>query len=854
MKRIIALWGVVAMLVSLLPAGYIKADTISDVDQAKIYIDAILQAAPTVEEYVFTEEIAENVDALGKLLQGITESTDMDILDAYVVEKTTTEVDEPDTSSGQGDTVTLYQTVQSFYQAYADAQNSALSALAQPIDEAIEGVLASPLDSVDFASARALYDQASKHIKAAVDADNVNAMNQLRELLELADTADRAFSRILELTSESSESEYTFFLEDVTAAKTAYGVYESKFTELRRYGKYANCLTKAMKNTLFAHYDSYQRALLIYDVETAYDELGVYEVLNDAVKEKLDVLQAAVDAGSTSDFSISVYDYYRGEAIHYVLTQYQNIITFEEMMTMTSETPANKTELTAALRAYRYYYEDLTVDEQELVPDELLQKMNNAVLLNTDCDEVIKVIDEIGMAASDEDYEAFLERYEKAYKAYRIFVNTYSGISDIPGLITNIDTLDSATDVLEMIKSIRQLEDAEDATMCSRKLQIESLLVGYDRMSQTQQTAVYNIEALRSIYEDVKSASELRSRIDLLRGSDGGYSLSDSAFVKNLRQDYENLNERARRYFGDNYLSQLQAIEKELDAQNLNAALRVSTLISQIGTVNAQAKDRINNARKAYNGLTAGQKAYVPNLNTLETAETAYSKLELSVAKATVSSLGSYTYSGTALKPAMTVKLGGVTLTQDIDYTLTYSANVNVGTAKVVVQGIGYYTGSLTKTFTIRAAAITGVSLSGYSAKYVYTGKAIKPSVKAVLNDRTMKKGVDYTLSFKNNRKRGTATITIKGIGNFTGSTQVHFSIVRNTVKKAKVSGVKSSYRYTGKLIRPKAKVKVGGVTLKKNRDYLISYKKNRKKGTATITIKGKGNYSGTRRVTFKIV
>lgn len=852
MKKIIALWGVVVMLVSLLPADYVKADTVSSVDQAKSYMDTILQAAPTAEEYVFTEALAEDVDALGKLLQGITDSDDMDLLDAYAAEKTTVTVEDP--STGQEQTVVLYQTVQNFYQAYADAQNIALAALAQPIDEAVEGVLAGPLVPADFEAAKALYDQAEKHVKAAVDADNVNAMNQLRELLELADTADRAFARISELTSESSDSEYTFFVEDVTTAKTAYGLYESKFTELRRYGKYADCLTKAMKNTLFANYDRYQKALLVYDVETAYDALGIYEVLNDTVKEKLDALQAAVDAGSTSDFSISVYDYYRGEAIHYVLAQYQNIITFEEMMAMTSETPANKTELTAALRAYRYYNEELTADEQELVPNELIQKMNNAVLLNTDCDEVIKAIEEIGMAGSDEEYEDFLARYEKAYKAYRLFVNTYSGISDIPGLITNIDRLDSATDVLEMIKSIRQLEEAEDATMCSRRLQIESLLAGYERMPQTQQTAVYNIDVLRLIYEDVKSAGDLRNRMDMLRGNDGGYSLLDSAFVKTLRQDYENLNERAKRYFGESYLSQLQAIEKELDAQNLNAALRVSTLISQIGTVNAQARDRISNARRAYDGLSAEQKAYVPNLATLQEAETAYSKLELSVAKATVSGLGSYTYSGTALKPAMTVKLGGVTLTQDIDYTLTYSSNLNVGTAKVVIQGIGYYTGSLTKTFTIRAAAITGVEISGYRAKYVYTGKAVKPSVKAVLNGRTMKKGVDYTLSYRNHKKRGTATITVKGIGNFTGSTQVHFSIVRNSVKKAKVSGVKSAYRYTGKAVRPKVKVKISGVTLKKNRDYLVSYKKNKKKGKATLTIKGKGNYAGTRKVTFKIV
>ncbi len=99
-------------------------------------------------------------------------------------------------------------------------------------------------------------------------------------------------------------------------------------------------------------------------------------------------MQDAVDAGAASNFSLSVYDYYRGEAIQYVLTQYRNIETFEEMIALTSETPKNKTELTAALRAYRYYNQELTADEQNLVAPELVKKMNNAVLLNTNCEEV----------------------------------------------------------------------------------------------------------------------------------------------------------------------------------------------------------------------------------------------------------------------------------------------------------------------------------------------------------------------------------------------------------------------------------------------------------------------------------
>lgn len=837
MKKIIALWGVVAMFLTILPAGTVKADSAEDVVQAKACIDSILTAAPVVEEYAFTEELANEIDTLGRLLQGITETDDMGSLDAYVTGATTN-----------------YQSVQRFYQDYADAQNEALAELAEPINQAIEDVLASPLSRSNYNTAKNLYDAASRHIRQTVNADHVNAMNQLRELLELADAADRTFSRIQELTSESSGSEYTFFLEDVSAAKVAYGLYDSKFTELRRYGKYANCLTKAMKNTLLTHYRVYQKALLIYDVEKAYDDLGVYDRLNDVVKERLNVLQEAVDAGRESDFSISVYDYYRGEAIRYVLAQYQNVTAFEEMMAMTSVTPANKTELTAALRAFRYYTEDLTEEERDLVPLEIVTKMNQAVLLNTNCEEVRTAIDEIGIVTSEEDYDSFVERYERAYRAYRLFVNTYSGLSDIPELITNIAVLDSATDVLEMIQSIRQIEETEDALMCSKKLQIESLLKGYERMPQAQKNAVYNIHSLENIYQDVQRASDLRARLDVLRNSQGGYSLLDEGSVKKLRSDYENLNDRAKRYFGENCLKQLEAVEKELEAQNLNAALRVSTLISQIGKVDAKARDRIASARKAYDALSSEQKAYVPNLSTLQAAEKTYGSLQTSVAKATISGLGSYRYAGTALKPTVTVRLNGTTLVQDIDYTLTYSSNVKVGTAKVTVRGIGFYSGSVTKTFTIRSVSLAGVVIRGCKAKYGYTGKAVKPSVSPELNGITLRKGKDYTVSYRNNKKCGVATLTIKGTGNYTGTSSVSFTIVRSSLKKAKVSGVKASYRKTGKAIRPKVKVKLNGVTLKKKRDYILSYQKNEKRGTATVVIKGVGNYSGSKKIKYKIV
>ena len=59
---------------------------------------------------------------------------------------------------------------------------------------------------------------------------------------------------------------------------------------------------------------------------------------------------------------------------------------------------------------------------------------------------------------------------------------------------------------------------------------------------------------------------------------------------------------------------------------------------------------------------------------------------------------------------------------------------------------------------------------------------------------------------------------------------------------------------YTGKSITPEPTVKFNGKTLKKDKDYTLSYKNNKKVGRATLTIKGKGKYSGTLVKSFNII
>ena len=147
--------------------------------------------------------------------------------------------------------------------------------------------------------------------------------------------------------------------------------------------------------------------------------------------------------------------------------------------------------------------------------------------------------------------------------------------------------------------------------------------------------------------------------------------------------------------------------------------------------------------------------------------------------------------------------------------------------------------------------SISKASVTLSTSTYAYDGKAKKPGVTVKLNGKTLKNGTDYTVSYSNNTKVGTAKVTITGKGNYTGSVSKTYSI-KNNFKKATVSGI-STKAFTGKNITQSITVKYNGKTLKKGTDYTASYSNNKKIGTATVKIAGKGSYTGTITKTFKI-
>ncbi len=154
------------------------------------------------------------------------------------------------------------------------------------------------------------------------------------------------------------------------------------------------------------------------------------------------------------------------------------------------------------------------------------------------------------------------------------------------------------------------------------------------------------------------------------------------------------------------------------------------------------------------------------------------SKAQISSAAITYDA-GPYGYTGKEWKPEVTVSFNSATLTAGNDYTVSYENNINAGTAKIIITGIGdHFTGLTEKTFTINSAEISGCTFAPI-ADVTYNTKAHTPEVTVAISGRTLEADKDYTVSYASNVNAGTATVTVTGKGNFTGSANTTFTIAK---------------------------------------------------------------------------
>ena len=152
-------------------------------------------------------------------------------------------------------------------------------------------------------------------------------------------------------------------------------------------------------------------------------------------------------------------------------------------------------------------------------------------------------------------------------------------------------------------------------------------------------------------------------------------------------------------------------------------------------------------------------------------------------------------------------------------------------------------------------------------ADQTYTGSAIKPAIEVYEGDTLLGKK-DYTVSYKNNKNAGTATVTVKGKGNYSGSDTTTFEILKKDIAAeditaADVSAVISAKN--GKVKNPKVVIKYGKVTLKaatakKANDYTLTWPEitdvsgNNIPGSYEITVTGNGNYTGTTTINYDVL
>ncbi len=199
-------------------------------------------------------------------------------------------------------------------------------------------------------------------------------------------------------------------------------------------------------------------------------------------------------------------------------------------------------------------------------------------------------------------------------------------------------------------------------------------------------------------------------------------------------------------------------------------------------------------------------------------------------------------YTRKQIKPEITSEL-----VLGTDYSVVYSNNTNVGTAQIIITGLGNYDGQLVYSFQITPDMLTPDKFSvDTTASYVYDGTAKElPFVSLLIPD------VDFTVAYENNVKAGTATLVLTGIGNYTGEVRFDYSIAPATITKSNFKVSTSKMYYTGKALKKSIKSTLGTLT---TANYTVSYKNNTRVGTATITITGKANFKGTVKYTFKIV
>ncbi len=232
-------------------------------------------------------------------------------------------------------------------------------------------------------------------------------------------------------------------------------------------------------------------------------------------------------------------------------------------------------------------------------------------------------------------------------------------------------------------------------------------------------------------------------------------------------------------------------------------------------------------------------------------------------------------------KPEPVIKFGETELKAGTDYTLSYQNNKNTADASaekapvIKIKGKGNFKGTRTEKFSITAKNLADAEcpVSIAVADKAYARGAGKYVSKPVLTDtdgKVLKAGTDYEVTYtladgitkldkRSTVKEGAyICVTARGKGEYEGTLMATYRITRSSFTKASIKVTPKEY--TGGYVyltgEDDLTVTVGATRLTYGKDYEIledSYVNNVRKGTASVKVRGLGDYGGTKTVKFKI-
>lgn len=221
-------------------------------------------------------------------------------------------------------------------------------------------------------------------------------------------------------------------------------------------------------------------------------------------------------------------------------------------------------------------------------------------------------------------------------------------------------------------------------------------------------------------------------------------------------------------------------------------------------------------------------------------------------------------YTGNRITPTIEVKYGNTVLKKDVDYTYEAYNNRECGeNSYVIVRGKGNFSGTSAPIyFDILPVPLDDSRISVQPIPdQNYTGADIKPILwisdsKRPNQNQILYSGIDYKVTYENNREVGTASVKIEGINNYTGFLEIEFKIKALNIEEANMNVVLNvSYTYDGTEKKPEPIVQVNNKTLKQgerdasgkivNGDYVLDYSNNINAGEAQCKITFSANYMG---------